>query len=342
MKKIFKFWILALFAAAMVTSCNNESEEIKMDELSDYAKDYISMRLGGAASRNSLSSNLAPGNPVNDSFERLYSNFNGLSSGRIAGDSTGGSVDGSKGDTTFIDSPWVSCAVITTENNADGSITTTYDYGDGCTEGSDWYKTLMFGKFINTYRANQSWVGSRLLDSYYYKSTYDNYGGEYYYDSITSAWKMDGESTYSGSSEYDTATQKYKGGYEYEDETSYQWDTTEYQYKGSGKSYYDEKKTVVERNNYEYISGKDYYKTTVLRSLVSDNDCNPFLEDGLALRCYFMTYVSGRERIQYKQGEETGSFEIDYGNGECDRIITIIESGKQLEIDLGEDLITTY
>ncbi|MDZ7606810.1 MAG: hypothetical protein U5K79_14745 [Cyclobacteriaceae bacterium] len=57
------------------------------------------------------------------------------------------------------------------------------------------------------------------------------------------------------------------------------------------------------------------------------------------MRCWFITYVSGRERIEYRQGEESGLFEIDYGNGECDRIITIIEGGKKVEIDLGNDLI---
>lgn len=337
MKKVFKFFIPALFAATIMTSCNDDVESVKVDELSNYAKNYVSMRLGGAQSRNSMASTMAPGNPANESFQRLYNNFNGLSGGRIAGDSTDG---GSTGDSTIIDYPWISCAVITEEKNDDGSLTTTYDYGDGCMEGNEWYKYKMFGKYINTYRYQQSQEGTRFFDDYYYKSTYENYGGEYYYDTTTYKWIMDGGSTYSGSSEYDTAKQTYKGGYEYDDETTYQWDTITYIYKGSGKTSYNDKKSVIERNNYQYTSGDNYYKTTVLKPLVSNYDCNPFQEDGLMMRCYFITYVSGRERIQYKQGEESGSFEVDYGDGECDRIITIYEGGKSAEIDLGKDLIT--
>ena len=338
MKSLLKYGISILLLSIVFTSCHDEIERAGVDDLSDYAKNYVSMRLGGAANKSMLASNIGPSNPANESFQRIYSNFNGLSSGgRIAGDST----DSSVGDTTIIDSPWQTCAIITTVTNDDGSVTTTYDYGDGCWEGNDWYKYLMFGKYINTYKAEQSQVGTRFFDTYFYESAYDNYGGKYYYDTTSYDWVMNGHSAYSGSSEYDTAAQTYKGSYEYNDVTTYRWDTVEYAYSGIGKSYYDQKKTVQERNDYEYKSGTDFYKTKVLRPLVANYDCNPYLNSGIEFRCWFITYVSGRERIEYRQNGESGIFEIDYGDGECDRIITITENGKIVEIDLGEDLINT-
>ena len=52
---------------------------------------------------------------------------------------------------------------------------------------------------------------------------------------------------------------------------------------------------------------------------------------------FWLTYVSGHEVIQYRQDGQEGSFEIDYGIGECDNRITIIENGKVISIDLAKD-----
>ena len=56
--------------------------------------------------------------------------------------------------------------------------------------------------------------------------------------------------------------------------------------------------------------------------------------------CWFFTYVSGRERIRYKDGDVEGTFEIDYGDGKCDNIITIYEDGKVTVVDLSKDWYT--
>ena len=50
-------------------------------------------------------------------------------------------------------------------------------------------------------------------------------------------------------------------------------------------------------------------------------------------------YTEGRERIQFKWGEEVGSFEIDYGNGECDNIVTVYYDGNATRIDLSKEWI---
>ncbi|MBL7856619.1 MAG: hypothetical protein JNM57_02945 [Cyclobacteriaceae bacterium] len=333
--KILQSILLLLFAGLFITSCEDDEKRSNINELSDYARNYLGMQLGGAANR-SFASGLNSANPVNGSFQRLF-NRSGFSGGRTAGDST--SNPGSGSDTTLIDSPWnwVSCAVITTVQNSDGSTTTTYDYGDGCDEGSDQFKYWVFGKFSSTYRAEQRQQGTRFFDTYYYNSSYDNYGGRYSYDGKEFSWNTDGGSTYSGNSEYDTALHTYKGSYTYSDETTSTWDGVTYAYKGDGKTSYDERHYVIEKNNYEYASGEDFYKTTVLEPLVSNYDCNPYQDSEFIMRCFFITYVSGRERIEYKQGDKTGSFEIYYGNGKCDTIVTIIEDGKQINIDLSKD-----
>jgi len=51
-----------------------------------------------------------------------------------------------------------------------------------------------------------------------------------------------------------------------------------------------------------------------------------------------MTYVSGKERISYRQGDKEGSFIIDYGDGECDNVIVIIENGKRIKVDLSDSV----
>ena len=148
---------------------------------------------------------------------------------------------------------------------------------------------------------------------------------------------MNGGGTYEGESEYDTANQKFSGAYTYEDETTYQYDTITYYFKGNGSTHYNEEKYVIESNESEYKYGSDYfYKSKVLIPLVSKYSCyqqNSILEK----LCVFWVYVSGRERIEYKNGDVEGVFEIDYGNGECDNIVTIYEDGKKSVIDLSSN-----
>jgi hypothetical protein len=173
-------------------------------------------------------------------------------------------------------------------------------------------------------------------DSYFYSAAYDNYGGNY---NGEWAWVMNGGGTYEGESEYDWDAQTFKGNYSYSDETTYTYDSITYYYKGNGKTRYNENKYIIESSEYEYASGDDYYyKTKVLKQLVMDYRC--YSSPALELRadfCWFFTYVSGRERIHYKEGDISGTFEIDYGDGDCDNIITVYEDGKVTVVDLSKE-----
>lgn len=324
MRRIFNFSTFMCMAAFIgISSCNDSENK---SELSPAVKQYLSMRMGSnSAMAESMSG------PINQSFGSLYSS----------------SSNGRTKDTTLIDYPW-SCATVMEIDNPDGSITTIHDYGDGCEYTIGTYTYLMFGKYSSTYLNITSSVGNVLKGSYSSSYAYDNYGGRY----DNHNWLMNGFGKYSGESEYDTANQKYSGSYAYESETTYRHDSTDYFYKSKGTSWYSDQKSVLEESSSEYRYGSDYYRSEVLKPLVSDYTCyRGFLADyysysgsfSSSLGCYmWMTYVKGRERIHYKNGDDEGMFEIDYGDGDCDSVVIIYENGNVKFVDLSKNWIGVW
>lgn len=322
-----KILICGLAASALIASCD-DSDNSSPKELSPFAQNYLNLKLGSMSS-NSMASANGFANAANESFNRLSSQT-GITFGRSKKDSTETDPD-----TTYYPSPWVSCAQITTVVNRDNSVTTTYDYGDGCEEGNDYFKYFLYGKYTYTYLYENEKNGSVYKD--YYAGSYasENYGGRYFYENDTSSWETNGSSSYSGSSEYDTANQTYKGEYEYEGNDEYTYDGVVYSYSGKGKSSYTERGSIVYMNDYSYTTPDYSYQTTVLQPLVTNYDCykvNPETAD--LVYCFIPVYVSGQEFIRYKDGNNEGSFIIDYGDGECDSIVTIIENGNSVEVDI--------
>lgn len=268
--------------------------------------------------------------PINQSFHGLFNV--GSPNGRIS-------------DTTLIESPWT-CAVISEIKNDDGSVTTIYDYGDGCEEGWGDYKYFMHGKYSSTYRNNNAREGNVIKSFYSSSYLYDNYGGSY---NNQNTWLINGYGDYSGESNYDSVNQKFSGAYTYESETTYRFDSTTYYYKNKGSTRYSDLKYILESGETNYAYSSDYYKSTVLEPLVSDYSCyrNSLYKSYESLSttsaCYiWMTYVKGRERVQYKNGDEEGSFEIDYGNGDCDNIVIVYENGRFSIVDLSKKWDTWY
>ncbi|MEO7992676.1 MAG: hypothetical protein ABI663_24200 [Chryseolinea sp.] len=309
----------------IVLSCDSSDPDPSINNLSEFAQKFMSMRLGSPKAMN-RNSNAA----INQSFQSMMSSH-GFSGGRIKSDSTGSSEPGK--DSTVFQDPWVSCAVVSTIENSDGSTTTIYDYGDGCEEGWGDYKYFMHGKTIQTYKYNSQHTGGVIHDTYLFKMLYDNYGGHYNVDS--SDWSTDGNSFYEGYSSYDTSWNKFSGAYSYNDTSLYTYGGKAYDYKSKGSTHYDETGWVVEESDYEYGDGTDYYRSTVIEPLVSKTLCNSFEGGMVADSPYVWVAVTGREVIHYKQGDKEGSFEIDYGNGECDNIIYITENGIRVTVDLG-------
>ena len=178
--------------------------------------------------------------------------------------------------------------------------------------------------------------GTKVYSSYDYQTKYLNYGGRYYYNNDSTDWSYQGSSSYKGNSVYDTVSYQYSGSQDFSDTTTYQYGKDSYSYKSIGQSTYDQKGSVMPRNDYWYQSGDDYYQSTVTVPLVSDFSCNSNAGIGADIMVR-ITYVSGRETITYRQGGQEGTFEIDYGNGECDNKITIIENGNVIVVDLSKD-----
>lgn len=333
MLKINKTLLFCASLAFVVMSCdNNETETKKNGELSDFAMKFVGIRLGSSQSQAD-----AEGAAINNSFQNMM----GLNNGRILGDSTNGGGDGSVGeDSLLYEDPWVSCAVITYLENADGSTTSIVDYGvDGCEEGYGDYKYFMHGKYESTYKYSSEQNGSQYNDTYLYKMMYDNYGG-HYGDDKAYAWSMDGNSSYAGSSSYNYETNQFSGEYTYSDTSLYSYDSTSYNYKSKGRSSYTQLGSITEESNYEYNDGSNYYSAEVITPLVSKYNCasdGGISNDGTYYMAYYVWIpVSGIEIINYFQDGVEGSFEINYGNGECDNILFVTENGVTVEVDLGE------
>lgn len=331
MKLRHLLWSVGIVAFAL--GCEDE-EKVKasLNDLSPEVQQFITMRMSSSSSLR-MSGDAA----VNQSFQNLMSMANTFNGGRKAGDST--IVDEEPPSDTTIYNPWVSCAVITQVQNEDGTTTVTYDYGDGCEEGYGEYKYLMHGKYSSTYsyQYNQNQEGTKFFGSYFYKSVYDNYGGSYYMGDSTIDWAMDGNSFYQGVSEYDFENNKFSGTSIFNDTTDYAYDGIVSVYRSKGKSKYNERGGVVEENEFKYGTNENYYHSKALSPLVSDYTCNNFgPEDGAFRESYVWVYTSGVEVINFKQDGVEGTFQIDYGNGECDNIIYVIENGVRTEVDLGD------
>ncbi len=348
---------LAIGGILLFTQCEKSEDPKTADQLSDFAAKYITMRFG---SQNTLqdSRNAA----VNNSFQDLFGIHVRNMAGRLAEGNPNGSGDpvsdtikiddpgyidssgtGWVEDTVIYEDPWVSCAEITETVNDDGSFTTIMDYGEGCEEGWDDWKYFIYGKITSTYMSNNTMIGSHYVDKYSYRTEYDNYGTRYYYDS--SVWEMDGISEYTGESVYDTTDYSFSGWYAYTDNTSYRYNDDVYRYSSNGRTTYDNNGSITESADYEYYAGDDFYKSTVLEPLMMDYTCwqNSTIKasspdnssGGTGIACVIL-YTAGVEKVSYSQGGESGELIIDYGDGECDNIMTITENGVVTVIDLSE------
>ncbi len=319
-----KFFLWSLAASTLILSCEDSSP--RQGTLSPFAESFLDLKMGTMSSRSLTSSN-GYANVANESFNRIGSRTS-LSFGRTKEDSIVNAFD-----TAYYPSPWVSCATLTTTINSDKSVTSTYDYGEGCEEGNEYFKYFMFGKMTYTYLFESTREGSVYKDHYFGNSATENYGGRYYYNSDTSNWISNGSSTYSGTSQYDTVRGAYRGTYESEGEEVYRYNNIVYTYKGKGKGSYNERGSITLINDYSYSTEAFSYQTTVLDPLVIRYDCYSAASES-SFYCFVPVYVAGREFVKYRDGNNEGSFVIDYGNGECDSIVEIIEDGERVVFDM--------
>lgn len=323
-------------SALILFSCQESEPRLgDLSELSPEARKFFGLQ--GSAQMSSRAAGSSGADMINRSFSAAKAENPSISlAGSSSSDSTIAPTDPIQ---------WVTCAIITETNNPDGTTTTITDYGDGCNEGYGDYQYIMRGKITFTYRNDQSKKGSVITNRYYNRNKLENYGGTYIYNGDTSTWENNGRSTYYIYSDYDTAKQTYSGNYTWSDSSKYGYAmrgqiTETYVSNTYGEVVYNEKKSVTSSSRTEYFTGPDSYSTTVIVPLVMDYSCNPWslVSKSETMRCIMpFTYVSGRQRIEYVQNGVSGSFEVDYGNGDCDSIITIYENGKVFKIDVFAD-----
>lgn len=316
-------WLLAFIALG----CQENEPKPTVNDLSDFAMKYLSLRSGSLNSA-SMSQNGA----MTQSFNGAYQGAYGPSA-----QSEGGVVTS---DSSIVGPPEQSCGTFTEIDNPDGSHTSITDYGKGCTFGEGDYEYEMWGKMTSTTKYTDSREGSLYEYTYLYRGSFDHFGGRNFYNGDTTDWETNGTYSYEGYSEYDTSTYKYSGWYNNYDSSDYHYGDDEYSYQSAGKTTYDQNKSVVEQNSYSYTEGDNYYRSDVIKPLVMDYSCNIFSPraDGLAIACpIWMFYVSGTEVVNYRQDGKEGSFTIDYGDGTCDAIIVVTENGVSVTIDLSKD-----
>jgi hypothetical protein len=321
--------IFALFIAAIaIASCESDdqvAQPTQNGELSASAKEFLAMKLG-MAPLTSMSAGSGLGGPVSESFKQLTNARS--AAGRMRADTVGG-------DTTHQDSTeYVSCAEITTKYNKDGSVTTIIDYGDGCEEGYPPYLQFFFGRHEATSYNSFTSDGAAFKNTYFYKNKFVNFGGRYLNNGEEMEWFTDGTASDQGSLEVDSSNNVFNGYFEHQANLTNVWADQSFQHKGSSFTSYTFTQSVVERSDFTFKANDDYYyHVKALKPLITKFNCQQS-PDSLGMPSVSGTYVSGIESVHYKINGEEGSFQIDYGDGECDSIITIIEKGKRTVVDL--------
>jgi hypothetical protein len=300
----------------LLAGCGNKEDFGKPKDLSNGAKAYLGMRAGSA-----------------NAFNRVQSEAMSLAFGGLFGNFSGRLADGDYPS----DDPWYwePCAEITETENPDGSITITYDYGEGCDESWGDYTYMMWGKYTMTYLYDFTETETSYSGNYYFSISYENFGGSYSYEDYAYEWGIDGESTYEGSSEFNWSTMRFSGHYTHEDDIAYAQDGDVFNYMSQGDTEYNQNRSVTNLANYLFSNGDNYYSSEVIKPLIYKYNCQDDSD-------YVFTYVSGKERINWSHDGESGEFVIDYGDGECDNIIFIIENDKTIKVDLGKWILDVF
>lgn len=229
-------------------------------------------------------------------------------------------------DTTDYWAP-VTCAKVTESDNADGTHTTVYDYGDGCDE----YGSLSRGKITYIWRNEDNNYYSEVIYDHYY-----SYGVE-----------MNGISRYSftsdGNSYYSAGTME-----NYDDSTVtimpvvFNWSGVSTGHDSLTMTYDDGNITfnrsdysnIWDNISYKVLQGDYYYSSTsdgyeyhymVTEPLITDFRCTSS-----------WVPVSGIEIISTTEQGEILEYSLNYGNGTCDNLAQLTQNGETSIIDFGE------
>ncbi len=313
--------LLWIAVAVLAWSCSEDTDPVNPDQENIVADNLL---VNSNSALNRLKSN-GIGGPMG----ALFGNFQNGRSGRSASSPLAMSRSARAASDSTDSEP--SCLTQTWEDDGNGNYTYVLDFGDGC----DYYGEFLKGKLVEK--------GSYSESGFSAKTTYTNFGGN--------DWTIDGTHAYSGTWEEiddtseptDTTEYYYNASYQFSADlkTSYMeygHDSTsdvstgerliEVDYIAQGDEEVDQDGyTVNSRSESITVSTGESFSSQVDIPLFYDFDCE---EDGTWI------YVSGQESGSYTVGDQTGTYSINYGDGECDNIVTVTENGISEEVDLGE------
>lgn len=334
--RISILFLLAITISLAMISCEKNDEE---PELSEAVKKYLGITSGMNA-LNAMNSRHSRNENANMSGNFMavigMSQFKEKTLGIEPLDGEPGVSDGwDPYDGDFPDDydfwDFHTCATVTETINDDGTVTTVYDYGDGCEE----WGSLMRGKITYTwFNEGASYSSTVVYENYYSygiemngyaEHSFSSDGNSYYNISEKEQEKVDfpvsdiyfnwsGESS---SSENISVIMDSGEKYSYTSVYQASWDNHSY--------------TLI-KADYTYIGETEGYRYdySVIKPLYTDYTCeNTWVP------------VSGIETINFTENGIQSIFSIDYGNGKCDNLATILENGKTSVIDFGK-LIDIY
>ena len=323
-------FILYLCSVNLIGCSENEVSKLKDSPGSNAdTRSYAMYFLGLRSNSSEIQSAMGASNPASPA---------GRTSGRIAPIAA---MDFSmiQNSVDSIPAPFVSCATITESESPDGLMTTIMDFGSGCLET---YGYFFSGKRIFS-RKVISKLDSPIITVYYDgTSVHENFGGQFFNGFDTTNWSVSGKTDFSIRYNYDYVTPSVLSYYTVSDSSRYAANSLPYNYTClvSSESTLDKSTTTSSNYQFSFDSG-DYYLSTLIEPLVLDYACGQIQYNGYGTGIPPLSnYVSGREKITYSKDGVTGSFEIQYGDGTCDSIITILENGNSFEIDLSKEMVT--
>lgn len=324
--------IASLVVVGVLTGCqpNVEVKNGSSNDLSEFAKKYLQLNntanIATTSARNSLALVLAKAGGKSRATSSVA-----FSLGRVTMDSVhnGNSV----------------CGIDTLIHNPDGSSVQIVDYGDSCVHNYGDTRVIYFGKSTSTYKYSNKTDGSAYVTDYSGNSRFANFGGRYVSKDLNYTWVSNGNYSYSGTSRYDTVQQVYSGSSESRDSSLFKYNAESYLHLQNDMNTFDSKKSIMQFNDNQYVYGDNTYHSVVTVPVVTDYTCTPYPNINISstpgggssaatASSGVLVPVSGHEVVNYKQNGVTGQFEIDYGNGECDTLVTIIEDGKSFTVDL--------
>jgi hypothetical protein len=328
---LFRTVLVAMVALTVISSCKKETDITDDENKNSVLEKFMEFR-----------AKMGMGLGSNDAMEAIgASELNrggkALRIKSFLGDST--DIDDTDGDSTYIDSSYwndsidyweyVTCAQVTETINDDGTVTTVYDYGDGCDE----YGSLISGKITYVWRND--------ANTYYSKITYENYSAY--------GMTMHGESEYSFTNTGDNwyTILPVEDDYENGDtivkpEIIYNWsgsstgkdnmiitfDTGEsYAYSAEYANEWDNNSSTVSVGTYTFKSSNgEEYRYAIVEPMFYNYEC---MDSWIAVSGIETMFYKGTDGVVY-------NFTIDYGDGTCDNLASVTENGETTVVDFGD------